>query len=149
MHHEWNMNFFLLLGSTVLLGKSDCNCLVWVFPIWVLKIIKRVECGCLQAECQNFEVVIVCGRLLLYYYSRFLWFLFVLAELIIVVGNIQICNLSHCPSIRWIYWESEGWFFLWMVTYVKLSSICNFPGISVLCFLISYFVHCYGLTKRR
>ena len=29
----------------------------------------------------------------------------VLAELIIVVGSLQTCNLSHCPSIKWIYWK--------------------------------------------
>ena len=43
----------------------------------------------------------------------------------------------------------------WRMIYCECSHMSSwavfaiFPGILVLCFLISYFVHCYGLTKRR
>ena len=52
-------------------------------------------------------------------------------------------------SCMWIWWFDESWRMIYfvIVTYVKLCSICNFPKILVLCLLISYFVHCYGLTK--
>ena len=54
-------------------------------------------------------------------------------------------------SCMWIWWFDKSWRMIYfvIVTYVKLGSICDFPEILVLCLLISYFVHCYGLTKRR